>query len=75
MKRSDIAVLIFIASISVIVAYFVANALIGSPTTESQTVRTASVITESIVQPDSTIFNKDAINPTVEVVIGEKQLP
>lgn len=75
MKRSDIAVLVLIASISVIVAYFVANALIGSPTTESQTVRTTSTITESIVQPDSTIFNKDAINPTVEVVIGEKQLP
>lgn len=75
MKQSDIGTLIVVASASVIVAYFTANAVIGSPTAEPQTVRTTTEITQNIVEPDSTIFNKDAINPTVEVVIGEKESP
>ncbi len=70
MKRTDVAALIFIASLSVLVAYFIANTVIGQPTSESVKVKTMAPISADIEQPDPSIFNKDAINPTVEVVIG-----
>lgn len=70
MKRTDVASLIFIASLSVIVAYFIADAVIGKPTSESVKVKTMAPISADIEQPDPSIFNKDAINPTVEIVIG-----
>lgn len=75
MKNSDIAALILIASLSVIVAYFVANAVIGSPTGGNAKVKTIAPISSEITQPDKSIFNSDAINPTVEVEIGDSKAP
>jgi hypothetical protein len=70
-KKTDIALVIFIAGISILIAYFVAKAVIGDPGEQVATVRTAVPITGSISAPSKEIFNEDAINPTVEVVIGE----
>ena len=70
MKRTDVTAVIFIASLSVLVAYFVTGAIIGSPSGETAKVKTATPISATIDQPDPSIFNKDAINPTIEVVIG-----
>lgn len=63
--------IILIASVSVLIAYFVANALpIFKDVDKPVTVKTADKITSEIKAPDTTVFNKDAINPTVEVIIG-----
>jgi hypothetical protein len=70
MKKSDIAMIILIASISVLVAYFVAKAIVGDVQNESVKVKTAEVIDTKVVQPDTSVFNSNAINPTVEVIIG-----
>jgi hypothetical protein len=75
MKKSDIAMIILIASISVLVAYFTAKALIGDIQNESVKVKTAEKISTSVEEPDKTIFNTNAINPTVEVIIGGSQTP
>ncbi len=75
MKKSDIAALILIASISVLVAYFIADAVIGKPSSASVRVKTIAPITADVQTPDKTIFNRDAINPTVEVEIGDGQKP
>jgi hypothetical protein len=72
MKRSEIAAIIAIAATSIAVAYFVANALIGKPSSTPVKVRTTTQISAEVDQPDSKVFNKDAINPTVEVVIGNE---
>jgi hypothetical protein len=72
MKKSDIAVIILIASVSIAVAYFVADAVIGKPSSASVKVRTATPISAEVEEPSTSIFNKDAINPTVEVVIGNE---
>jgi hypothetical protein len=72
MKKSEIAAIIAIASLSVAIAYFVANAVIGKPSSASVKVRTVAPISAEVDQPDGKIFNKDAINPTVEVVIGNE---
>jgi hypothetical protein len=72
MKNSDIAAIIVIASISVLIAYFVADAVIGKPSNDSVKVKTIAPISADVQTPDNSIFNKDAINPTVEVVIGNQ---
>lgn len=72
MKRSDVAAIIVISSVSILGAYFVGDAVIGKPSNESAKVKTVEPITADVTKPDSSIFNKDAINPTVEVVIGDQ---
>lgn len=70
MKKSDIAMIILIASISVLVSYFVAKAVIGDVQKDSVQVKTTEAISKDVVQPDTSVFNSNAINPTVEVIIG-----
>lgn len=70
MKKSDIAMIILIASVSVLVAYFAAKALLGDNKSQAVTVKTADPISSNVTQPDPAVFNKKAINPTVEVIIG-----
>lgn len=72
MKKSDVAMIILIASISVMVAYFAAKAIIGDTATQSQVVKTTDEITTNIDKPDSGVFNSKAINPTVQVIIGDQ---
>ena len=72
MKKTDIAMIIFIAGLSILLAYFVAKSVLGDVSEESVKVKTADPISAQVTEPDSTVFNKDAINPTVKVVIGEK---
>lgn len=71
MKKTDIAMIILIASLSVIGAFFATNALMGDAASEEVLVETADVITSDITPPDPKIFNENAINPTVEVQVGE----
>lgn len=70
MKKTDIAMIVLIASLSALVAYFAAQALIGDTQNESVVVETIEPISTEVSQPDTSVFNKDAINPTVEVIIG-----
>ena len=65
--------IILIASFSVLVAYFVAKTIVGDAQNESVKVKTTEQITTDIVQPDTSVFNPSAINPTVEVIIGGGQ--
>ena len=70
MKRTDIAMIIFIASISIIGSYLVAKTIIGDARSEAVTVKTVDAISQEVSEPDERIFNEDAVNPTVEVYIG-----
>ena len=72
MKRTDIAMIIFIASMSMLISYFVATAVIGEAQNEAVVVKTADAISDEVNKPDERIFNKDAVNPTVEVYIGSE---
>jgi hypothetical protein len=73
MKKTDIAMIILIASISVIVAFFLAKSIFGATYTGSAKVKTIDKIDSSIVAPSSDIFNKNAINPAVQVQINGTQ--
>ena len=70
MKRADIAMIVFIASISVLISYFVAKTVLGDAQNEAVTVKTIDAFSAEVSEPDPRIFNADAVNPTVEVFIG-----
>jgi uncharacterized membrane protein len=76
MKKTDIAMIILIASVSVLVAYFVANSIpFFRDVQKPVKVQVAEPITSKIDDVDTSVFNGDAINPTVEVIIGSEQQP
>jgi len=70
MKKNDIALIILIVSISLVVTYFGLKAILGEPKNDATKAEVVEPISAQIVQPSSTIFNKDAINPTVNIQIG-----
>jgi hypothetical protein len=71
MKKTDIAMIILIASVSVLVTYLIANSFpLFKDANKPVSVKVAEKITPDFEKIDTTIFNKDAINPTVEVIIG-----
>jgi hypothetical protein len=61
--------IVLIASISIIVAYSVANQLFGGVKASTEVIKTISPISSKIIQPDPTIFNSNAINPSVEIQV------
>lgn len=71
MKKSDIAMVILVASISVSAAFAAVGSLpaLKAPT-EAVQVDSIDKYQSSIDEPDSTIFNSNAINPTVDINIG-----
>lgn len=69
MKKTDLAMLILIATVSVLVAFFVTQAILGEGATEEVNVKTIDRMSTEVVEPDTEIFNDRAINPAVEVQI------
>ena len=70
MKKNDIALIVLIVSISLVGTYFIAKAIIGEPKNSAVSAEVVEPISADIVQPSNKIFNKDAINPTVNIQIG-----
>ncbi len=70
MKKNDIAVLILIASISLVISFFLVKALFGEPKNDQTKVEVAESVSATVVEPSPLIFNKGAINPTVVIQIG-----
>lgn len=71
MKKTDIALLILVVALSGVITYFVANALMGSSKQLSATVTVVEPIISEIKPPSSNIFNSSAINPGVQIRIGD----
>jgi hypothetical protein len=77
MRKNDIALLVLIVSITLVISFFVVKALFGEPQKQAAKVEKVDEISSSILQPSKSIFNKDAINPTIVIQIGspENQTP
>ena len=69
MKQSDIFSIIIIAAVGTLASYCAVNALLGDPNDLSETITTIDEISPELIRPDSELFNPNAINPTVEVMI------
>lgn len=72
MKKSDWALIILIVALVGVASYFIVGALMPSPKDNPQTVPVAASFSGDIVDPSNKIFNSSAINPTVEVTIGNQ---
>lgn len=70
MKKTDIAMIVLIATVSVMAAFFVTQAVVGNPASETVKVKSIEKIESATIEPDTAIFNKDAINPAVKVQIN-----
>ena len=70
MKNTDIALVVMIALVSTVISYFLGNALLGDPNERVTTVDYMDVIGSNVDEPDVETFNVDALNPTVEVYVG-----
>ena len=70
MKNTDIALIILISTISVVASYFIGNAILGDPNDRVETVSYMTPISDTIDQPDSDTYNAYALNPTVEIYVG-----
>ena len=71
MKKSDIAMIVLIASVSVMISFIVANQLpFLKPPQKGVDVKTIDKISPTVADPDPSVFRADAINPTVQTVIG-----
>lgn len=72
MKQSDIFTLILIAGVGTLAAFFVCQTLLGDPSeakVEYKTIR--NMVSSELTAPDPEIFNSTAINPTIEVYVGD----
>ncbi|MBP5512415.1 hypothetical protein J6X90_03445 [Candidatus Saccharibacteria bacterium] len=71
MRQSDIFSIIIIASVGTMASYFAVNALLPNPDLAHAEIKTIDPISIELAEPDPEIFNPTAINPTVEVFVGE----
>lgn len=69
MKKTDIAMIVLIASVSVLISFFVTRAIFGGSANEPVEIKTIERIDPDLGEVNSTIFNENAINPAVEVQI------
>lgn len=71
MKQSDIITVVIIAVVGTIAAYFGVNMFLGNPADATYQFKIIEGVTATLEDPDPEVFNKDAINPTIEVYVGE----
>ena len=69
MKRTEIAMIILVASLSMILTFTLAQSLLGDKIKRKASVEYTSAVSEDLVEPSKRIFNSEAINPTVEVCV------
>lgn len=72
MKKSDIAMIVLIATIGIIGAFFATQAILGDGATEPVTVKTIEKISPELDDVDPAIFNAEAINPAVTIQVAEQ---
>lgn len=68
--KQDLATSIFTAIVGIIIAYFICNMLL--PPIQNVTYKTLSTsLTYDLAEPNPEVFNFRAVNPTVEVYVGQ----
>ncbi len=73
MKRNEIALLIVIVGISALSSYFLINSIVQSNGSQKPVnVKVAAPISTVVTQPNPAVFNKEALNPTIKVKIGDQ---
>ncbi len=71
MKQSDFFTIAVVATIGVVISAFLVSMILGDPNQKSVNFKTVEVIDAGLVDPDPEVFNPEAINPTIEVYVGD----
>lgn len=74
MKKTDLALIIIIVTISAGLSYWIASMTIGQSSDQPIVVRTVEGIQTDNITVDETVFAKNAINPTVEATISGQDI-
>lgn len=67
MKKTDLAMIVLIASVSILISFFVTKALFGGAANAPTEYQTIDRINPDLGEVNTSIFNENAINPAVEV--------
>ena len=70
MKKTDLGLVVLIAAVSIGIAFLIANSFNIGVKKEGVDVKTVDQISGQVQEPSERVFNSNAINPTVEIVIG-----
>ena len=71
MKSTDIALIIFIAIVSIGISYFGMNALMGDPSDRYEKIEYINDISGVVAEPDAETFNTSALNLNEDVTRGK----
>lgn len=71
MKKSDIVTITFVAILCMVVSFFVVRAIVGDPDQKTITFQDVEVIKRDVADPSDDTFNSQALDPTVEVFVGD----
>ena len=71
MKQKDIILIVVIAFISAVLSILLSNQLIVSPKDRQTAVEVVTPIKSKFSQPDKRYFNKDSVDPTRLITIGQ----
>lgn len=71
MKKNDLALLILIASIALVISFLLVKTIFGEAQADQTKVEKVEPISATLAKPPASVFNNDAINPTVVIQIGD----
>jgi hypothetical protein len=74
MKQQDIAILIIIVAFAGAFSYFISTNYI-TPSNEKLSAQVVQPITTEFPTPDKSVFNDQAVNPSVRIEIAPNQNP
>lgn len=72
MKQKDIILIIVIVFISGILSFFISNALFAKPENRKTEVEQVELISADFPSADVRYFNKDSVDPTQLIQIGDQ---
>jgi len=71
MKQKDISLIVVIIIVSAVISLFVSKAIFVPPKNRQQKVDVVQPITSDFPAADTHFFNKNAVDPTRLIVIGQ----
>lgn len=71
MKQKDIPIILAIVILSSVISLLITKTIFGSTNDKSLTAEKVDAIKSDFQKPDTFIFNKDAVNPTQLIKIGD----
>ena len=71
MKQNDIMTAAVVAISGFLVSLLLCNVLLGDPNENSKVINSIEPVSNEIAKPNPEVFNSRAINPTVEVYVGQ----